>query len=564
MTTPSDYITGTISLTNGSASFTGTATGWALAGFREGDTIIDITGATEYMGVIASITANGAGTLTKPWEGPTLTDVAYRMRYQPDGSRVTAQARQLIELLGNGNLQALAGLEGSANRIPMFIAPGVMQLVARTELTSGVNYDAQVDNIAARAEYDTRPGPTEERGGFAVLVSNTGDGRAAVYVKLSNASGDWSEPASVTGPAVTLDVGAVDALPFGSEPDVTLTSVPGGYEFDFQLPAPATFQSGTITTLDPGQSATFDLVPVTGGYALNLGVPRGPTGNISGVTSFWQNRITVDTTAAAARAGLGVDRLPQIPNGVSAGADFNELTTPGWHDRVVQGAQPNGYGGSTNGYLLVLAYSSARTQVVFPYREMDGPIRYRSLISGTWGAWRSVWDGINLPVGTQAEWNAGTVTEPRALRPDRLAAAIAALAPAVPADVYRRSNILAAVAQSAGVPTGGIIEYGSNANGQYIRLADGTQIAWCQTDVSSDAGGTAPVRFSTSLSCTFPASFASPPKVLNSAVRTSGSGIVWAASTAVSTTTTGASNLYVAFSVSGSAYCDVIAIGRWF
>lgn len=41
---------------------------------------------------------------------------------------------------------------------------------------------------------------------------------------------------------------------------------------------------------------------------------------------------------------------------------------------------------------------------------------------------------------------------------------------------YHRGNILGTVSQSSGVPTGAIIERGSNANGEYVRYADGTQI----------------------------------------------------------------------------------------
>jgi hypothetical protein len=41
---------------------------------------------------------------------------------------------------------------------------------------------------------------------------------------------------------------------------------------------------------------------------------------------------------------------------------------------------------------------------------------------------------------------------------------------------YNRENILGTVSESAGVPTGAIIERGSNANGEYVRYADGTQI----------------------------------------------------------------------------------------
>ena len=44
--------------------------------------------------------------------------------------------------------------------------------------------------------------------------------------------------------------------------------------------------------------------------------------------------------------------------------------------------------------------------------------------------------------------------------------------------VLRNHNILGSVSQAGGVPRGAVIERGSNANGQYVRWADGTQIAW--------------------------------------------------------------------------------------
>jgi hypothetical protein len=45
-----------------------------------------------------------------------------------------------------------------------------------------------------------------------------------------------------------------------------------------------------------------------------------------------------------------------------------------------------------------------------------------------------------------------------------------------PAKLFRRDNILGTVSQSAGVPTGAIIERGSNANGEFVKYADGTMI----------------------------------------------------------------------------------------
>lgn len=43
-------------------------------------------------------------------------------------------------------------------------------------------------------------------------------------------------------------------------------------------------------------------------------------------------------------------------------------------------------------------------------------------------------------------------------------------------NAFRRGNILGTVSQSIGVPSGAVIERGSNANGEYVRFADGTQI----------------------------------------------------------------------------------------
>lgn len=46
-------------------------------------------------------------------------------------------------------------------------------------------------------------------------------------------------------------------------------------------------------------------------------------------------------------------------------------------------------------------------------------------------------------------------------------------------------NVLGTVSQAGGVPTGALIERGSNANGDYARFADGTQICWLSVAVSN-------------------------------------------------------------------------------
>lgn len=51
-------------------------------------------------------------------------------------------------------------------------------------------------------------------------------------------------------------------------------------------------------------------------------------------------------------------------------------------------------------------------------------------------------------------------------------------------EVFHQNNIIGTVSQSGGVPAGALIERGSNANGRYVRFADGTQI--CTANLTSN------------------------------------------------------------------------------
>lgn len=72
---------------------------------------------------------------------------------------------------------------------------------------------------------------------------------------------------------------------------------------------------------------------------------------------------------------------------------------------------------------------------------------------------------------------------------------------------YRKETLLGTVSQTAGVPTGAVIERGSNANGEYVRFADGTQI--CNAALTDTA---LPANATTQLpNWTYPAAFAALP-----------------------------------------------------
>lgn len=125
--------------------------------------------------------------------------------------------------------------------------------------------------------------------------------------------------------------------------------------------------------------------------------------------------------------------------------------------------------------------------------------------------------------------------------------------------VFDDGNVLAEVSLSGGIPTGGVIETGSNANGTFARLADGTQICWMPEE-SVDANTTIGALFSgQGAAQTFPAPFVSAPVVTVSPV--GGAAGLWATAEAVSATGFTAQALS-AVSATGVAI-QAVAVGRW-
>ncbi len=77
------------------------------------------------------------------------------------------------------------------------------------------------------------------------------------------------------------------------------------------------------------------------------------------------------------------------------------------------------------------------------------------------------------------------------------------------------SLLLGTVSMENGVPTGSVVERGTNSDGTYVRFSDGTQVCVCSVNLGSiiTAGAgtwTDPYR-TNSASVTWPAQFASPP-----------------------------------------------------
>jgi hypothetical protein len=130
--------------------------------------------------------------------------------------------------------------------------------------------------------------------------------------------------------------------------------------------------------------------------------------------------------------------------------------------------------------------------------------------------------------------------------------------------VYSRNNILATVTQSAGVPTGGIIERGAVSptnRGQYIRYADGTQICWSYNagDLASSSASGNVFRTTTEVTWTFPVAFIEAPVVTVSTDIASRWGAVGAV-----TSTTVDFRQYSAVTAAATVATKIVAVGRWF
>lgn len=132
-----------------------------------------------------------------------------------------------------------------------------------------------------------------------------------------------------------------------------------------------------------------------------------------------------------------------------------------------------------------------------------------------------------------------------------------------PDQAFRRGNILGTVSRSGGVPTGAVIERGSNANGEYVRFADGTQICWSpQLEFTAVTTVIGSGFRSDTVTWTFPAAFASAT-TLSIIPGQTGNVARWMAAQNPGTTSVGL-RLAAWTSFAGAENGRCAAIGRWF
>ena len=147
--------------------------------------------------------------------------------------------------------------------------------------------------------------------------------------------------------------------------------------------------------------------------------------------------------------------------------------------------------------------------------------------------------------------------------------AITANAGADALGAFRRGTLLGTVSQTTGVPTGAVIERGSNANGEYVRWADGTQICTLTTEgneILSTALANVFVSNTEQTAKPFPAVFVGiPVRSQRASSATAGVSLPAPLSRWVTGQFWGPQQAYALTNV-GTVYMihEYLAVGRWF
>lgn len=163
------------------------------------------------------------------------------------------------------------------------------------------------------------------------------------------------------------------------------------------------------------QALAFDAATgqVSGGAAVQSGSLDATAGRLMPVGAF----------------GLGAETPPVI-------ADFTAALMPGFYrfaENAATGAP--GSGASFQGYAMVTRALNGAAMVLAA-RQTSNPANQRA------------WIGTRTGATGALTWQ----------------------------ELFQPGNVVGTVAQSGGVPTGAVVESGSNVNGSYVRWADGTQI----------------------------------------------------------------------------------------
>ncbi len=354
---------------------------------------------------------------------------------------------------------------------------------------------------------------------------NAGDAFALVDANL-NPTGAWYEVESVTN-NTTLVLKQSYAGSTGSNKQYCVFNLVGNMTTPSFAQRLATFFASFQSLIDkPTTTPTASSIPVadSGGKIADgwipatvarlasptlTGTPTAPTAAAG--TKTTQVATTAFVNTGIASTGLGPTTLNKGPT------DANTLVTPGFWGGP--GDSAVNWGIAQYGWMVVSRRTTQVLQIAIDHVGRTMELRSSPDTGATWGDWYRQ---------------------------------------------YSQYTILGTVSQSGGVPTGAVIERGSNANGEYVKFADGTMICtgvYTASNYSSTAYGQV---FSTVVdNIPFPATFIAAPSVTCDPKYLSGYRL-WSPVHAPNKTYFGA---YVfSYNAFSAVTFDLffIAIGRWF
>lgn len=285
-----DWTTGTLTIASGSKNFTATNAQLNIAPVRAGDTIITPSGLSL---IIATINANGNGG-TLFFNAPAAAAGTFQtcIRFQSDNSRYTGAVAALVKLATGGNLFSLAGLQGSADKMPIFTGTGTLDVTALTAFartllaadSASAAYGALGEVPDARISETLPQAKSYRRGNVLGAVSQSGGVPTGYLMQRgNNANGEFARYADGTLECWSnvIDLTYVNGLvirgvwtypsAFVSPPALTPTMF-SPYFYNGTAYTPDQLMSGggclLMQRYDSAASATVDLTrPTVGAWA---------------------------------------------------------------------------------------------------------------------------------------------------------------------------------------------------------------------------------------------------------------------------------------------------------
>lgn len=185
--------------------------------------------------------------------------------------------------------------------------------------------------------------------------------------------------------------------------------------------------------------------------------------------------------------GIGINTVPDATNRLAVRSDASLLT----HDGAGHQLKINKASAGDTASLLFQSNWTGHAEM-----GLAGDTDFQLKVSADGSAWTTacrVDAASGLISGAAVQNSATDVTPGRLARADY---------------AYGPGNLVGAVTEAAGVPTGAVIERGSNASGEYVRWADGTQICTHTIWVPSATAGSV-------MDFTYPAAFLGIPEFSN-------------------------------------------------